>query len=90
MFTLNGNKWNTHNSTYKREIVSEINDTEKVSESNFPINLKSIYQYQRKYPSLFAKYKKSMHQKGCFHEGSNRNLNLIRCQDNIVIPLFCQ
>ena len=34
-FTLNGNKCNTHNSTYKRKIVSEINDNEKYLKISF-------------------------------------------------------
>ena len=41
----------------KNEIVSEINDNEELYVSIFPINLKLIYQYQRKYPSLKSKYK---------------------------------
>ena len=44
--------------------MSEINDTEEVSEGIFPTNLKSIYQYQRKYPSLFAKYKEGVYLNG--------------------------
>ena len=74
----------------KRYFVSEINDTEEVSEGNFPINLKLIYQYKQKYPSLWAKYKEGVYQKGSLNEGSNINLNLITCADNIVIALFCQ
>ena len=70
--------------------MSEINEIEEVSEGNFPINLKLIYQYQQKYPSLLAKYKEVVYQKGYLNEGSNINLNLITCADNIVISLFCQ
>ena len=41
---------------YKKEVVLEINDTEEIPEVIFPINLKFIEQYQRKYSSLLAKY----------------------------------
>ena len=65
--------------------MSEINDTEEVLESNFPINLKLIKKYQQKDPSLLAKYKEDTYQKGYFLGGSNVNRNLIMCEDNIVI-----
>ena len=38
IFPINGNQENTHESTYKK--VSEINDTEELTEVVFPINLK--------------------------------------------------
>ena len=56
--TLNGNEETTHKSTYQKVIVSEINDIEKLPEGTFPINLKVIPKYQRKEPSIIAKYKK--------------------------------
>ena len=37
--------------------MSEINDIEELLEGVFPINLKLINQYQRKYPSLMNKCK---------------------------------
>ena len=37
-----------------------------------------------------AKYNKSIHKDGYFHGVSNINLNLIMCEDNIVIPLILQ
>ena len=35
---LNGNEEATQNSTYQKEIVSEINDIKEVPEGDFPIN----------------------------------------------------
>ena len=57
ILTLNGNLETTQKSNYKKEIVSEINDTNKIPEGNFPINLKLIKQYQRTEPILMDKYK---------------------------------
>ena len=37
--------------------MSEIDYIKELPESIFPVNLKLIYQYQEKYPSLIAKYK---------------------------------
>ena len=70
--------------------MSEINDTKKIHEGTFPINLKLIEQYQRKYPSLLDKYKDGTYQKCSFREGSNINPNLITCEDNIFIPSIIQ
>ena len=53
----NGNEDTTQNSTYKHEIVSDINDTEEIPEGNFHINLTLIQKHQRKEPSITAKYK---------------------------------
>ena len=47
----------------KKEAVLEINNTEELLEGIFPINLKSINQYQRKYPRLKAKYKMGTYKK---------------------------
>ena len=44
---LNGNQETTQNSTYQKEIVSEINDIEELPKGNFPINLKLIQKYKR-------------------------------------------
>ena len=44
-FPLNRDQENTHNPTYKKEIVSEINYIEEISEVNLPIYLKIIAQY---------------------------------------------
>ena len=44
--------------------MSEINDTQELPEGIFPVNLKPIEQYQRKYPSLLSKYKKGTYNKG--------------------------
>ena len=41
-FPLNGNQETTQNSTYQKEIVSEVNDTKEIPDGNFPINLKFI------------------------------------------------
>ena len=45
---LNGNQYTRQKSTYKKEIMSEINDTEEILEGNFPINLNLIQKYQAK------------------------------------------
>ena len=37
--------------------MSEINDIDELTEGIFTVNLKSIDQYQRKYPRLMDKYK---------------------------------
>ena len=65
--------------------MSEINDIEEVPEGNFPINFKLIKKYQQKNPSILAKYKEGTYQKGIFGGGSNININLITCEDDIVI-----
>ena len=53
---LNGDQETTQKSTYKKEIVSEINDIKLIPEGNFPINLKLITQYQRTELILMAKF----------------------------------
>ena len=73
------NEETTQKSTYKQEIVSEINDIEKITEGTFPINLELIKTYQRLEPSITAKYTTSTHQKGSFHGGSNIDLKIITC-----------
>ena len=60
--------------------MSEINDTKKLTEGIFPINLKTINNYQRKDPRLKAKYEVGKYQKGSFRGGSNIHLNLIMCK----------
>ena len=57
IFPLNGNQETTQKYTYKKEIMSETNDTEEITDGNFLINLKLIYQYQNKDPILLAEYK---------------------------------
>ena len=65
--------------------MSEINDNEEIPEGNLPINLKLIKEYQRKEPILMDKYKHDTYHKGSFCEGSNIDINLIMCEDKIVI-----
>ena len=48
ILTMNGNQETTQYSTYKRDIVSEINDNEELPNGILPINLKLIDQYQWK------------------------------------------
>ena len=48
--------------------MSEINDTEAITEGGFSITLKLIEQYQRKYPSLLDKYKYDAYHKVLFVE----------------------
>ena len=44
----NRNQETTQYSTYKKEIVSELNDTKELSEDIFRMNLRLIGYYQRK------------------------------------------
>ena len=70
--------------------MSEINDTEEAPEGIFPINLKLIDQYQRKDPILLDKCKMGTYHKGSFRGGSNIHINLIMCEDKIVILSILQ
>ena len=51
--------------------MPEINDTEEITDDIFPMILKLIDQYQRKYPILKDKYELGKYQKGSFCGGSN-------------------
>ena len=66
--------------------MSEINDTKELPEGIFPINLKTINQYQQNYPTLKDKYIAGTYQKCSFCGGSHLQLNLIAYTDRIVIP----
>ena len=66
IFPLNGNQETTREFTSKKGIVSKINDAEELPEDIFPMNLKTIYQYQQKDSSLKAKYDMGEFQKGSF------------------------
>ena len=59
-------------------------------ESIFPVTLNLIDQYQRKYPSLLAKYIMGTYQKYSFRGGSNIDLNLISCDGKIDISSILQ
>ena len=74
---LNGHEDTTQKSTYQIQIVSEINDTEELSEGTFPINLILIQKYQWAEPIITAKYKNGTCHKGSFCGDSNIDLNLI-------------
>ena len=50
IFPINWNHKITHESTYKKEIASEINDTKELSEDILPIKEKAIDQYHQKDP----------------------------------------
>ena len=63
---LNGNQETTQNSTYQKEIMSEINDIVELPEGTFPLNLKLIQQYQWEEPSITAKYNDGTYHKGFF------------------------
>ena len=85
IFPLYGNQETTQKSTYKKEIVTEINDTKEIPEGTFPISLKLTKQHQQKDLSLMAKYKEGMYHKSSFRGGSNVDFILKKCEDNIVI-----
>ena len=87
---IDGYQETTQESTYKNEIVSEINDTEELPEVIFPIIFKTINHYQCKYPTLKAKYEMGTYQKDCFCGGSNKHLKLIMCKDKVVITPIIQ
>ena len=85
IFTLDGNQETTQKSTYKKETLPEINGTEEIPEGNFTNSLNLTKQYQRKYPSLIVKYKEGTYQNDYFSGGNNIDLNIITCEDKIVI-----
>ena len=64
--------------------------TSNKPEGNFPINLKLIQKYQRKDLSLMAKYNNRTYNTGSFCGGSNIDINLITCKDDIVVPPILQ
>ena len=66
--------------------MPEINNIEEIPEGNFRINLKLIAKHRRTEPSLMDKYKDSIYQKGSVCGVSSIYLNLITCDDKIVIP----
>ena len=66
--------------------MSEINDIKELPGGNFHINLNLIGKYQRKEPSILAKYENDIYQKGSFGGGSNIDSSLISCKDRIFIP----
>ena len=70
--------------------MSEINYTKNITEGTFPINFKLIEKHQQKDPILVEKYKEGAYQKVSFRGGININLNLIICEDKIVIPSILQ
>ena len=70
--------------------MSEINDTSELPEGILPINLNTINQYQRKYPSLKAKYEMGTYKKCYFGGGSNIQLILIMCKDKVCVVLILQ
>ena len=64
--------------------------TKKIPEGDFPINLRLIKEYQWTEPSLMDKYKDGMYHKSVFCEGINIGINLIMCEDKIVITSILQ
>ena len=57
--------------------MSEINDTEELTQGNFPIDLKPIDQYQQQDPILKAKYRTGTYHRIFICGGSNINIYLI-------------
>ena len=66
--------------------MSEINDIKELPEGKFTIKLKFIQKYQQAEPSIIDKYKDGTYHKDYLCGGSNIDLNLITCKDNIFIP----
>ena len=65
LLSINGNQETTQEPTYKKELVSEINDTEGLPEGIFSI-IKLVEQYQQIDPILKGKYEIGAYQKGSF------------------------
>ena len=74
IFPMNGNQETTQESTYEKEIVSEIKNIEELPEIIVPISLQLFYQYQLKDPILMAKYHKNIYKTGSFRGRSNINI----------------
>ena len=70
--------------------MSEINDIEELHEGIFPINLKLIQKQQSEESRITAKYNDGTYHKGSFCGGSNIDINLITCKDDIVVPPILQ
>ena len=87
---MNRNQETTEESNYKKKLLSEINNTKELFEGFFPINLKTIDQYQHKHPSLLDKYEIVMYQKGSFRGLSNIQLKIITFSYKVVIPIIIQ
>ena len=87
---MNGNQETTQKSIYQQEIVSEMNDIEELPECTFTITLKLIQKYKRLEPSIIAKYKTGTYHKVSLHRGSNIDLKLITCKDEIFILSILQ
>ena len=66
--------------------MSQTNDTKEIPKGDFPVILNLVDQHQRKDPILMAKYKEGIYHKCYVRGGSNIGLNLITCEDNLVIP----
>ena len=84
------NQETTQESTYKKEIVSEINDTIELLDGIFLINIILIDHYHHKDPFLKVKCYMVNYHKGSFHGGSSIDFNLIMCEDIICIPSILQ
>ena len=69
--------------------MSEIYDTEELSEGTFPLSFKLIYSYQREDPILTKKLKSAEYIKGYFRGGLN-TINFVTFNDKIVIPQLLQ
>ena len=82
----NGNKDTTQQYTYKKEVVSEINDTKEFPEGTFPINLKWSNNINRKKSAYWLNMKLECTKKGLFCGGSDIQLKLITCKYKEVIP----
>ena len=79
-FTINRNQETAQDSTYKKDIVSEINNTEELSDIFFSMELKHIDHYQRKFPCLKDKYYMGTYHRGSGCGVSNIHLKLIKCE----------
>ena len=66
--------------------MPEINYIKEIPEGTFRMNWKLIAKYKLTEPRPMAKYKDGTHHKGPFCGGINIDLNLITCEDKIVIP----
>ena len=70
--------------------MSEINDIKEIPEGDFPINLTLLKYYKRKKLILMSKYKDGAYHKSSFSGVIDIYLNLITCEDKIVILSILQ
>ena len=80
----NRNQDTTHDYSYTTETMSEIYYINELPEGALPINFNIIDQYQHEDPGLTAKVKNSKYKPNYCFGGSNKDLNIITCEDDFI------